>query len=248
MDAKSFNCRRFGHGFTLADLPDAWAGAHLLRAFDADDDTALSEAELRRVDWAAFSDAVAAFQADAGLTGDDLDGKLGPGTLALLGERFPRASTFALRIGDLELPLPSEPLAPPPDRLANESGSATWRAVVRLWNNYGGAVLEQAARATLDPAVAALESASYGLPQLMGFNFRVTAHADARAMLVAFQRSAREQIAGFFGFVAANHLADLARQGKFVAFARRYNGIGKEALYADKIRRYLTVARRLVAG
>jgi hypothetical protein len=44
---------------------------------------------------------------------------------------------------------------------------------------------------------AALESASYGLPQLMGFNFGVTEHADARALLLAFQRSAREQVAGF---------------------------------------------------
>ncbi len=52
-------------------------------------------------------------------------------------------------------------------------------------------------------------------------------------------------MSGFFGFVAANQLAALAKKGDFVTFARRYNGVGKEDLYAAKIRRYLSLARPL---
>jgi hypothetical protein len=179
-------------------------------------------------------------------------------------------------------------------------------AVARLWNNYGGAILERATASQVEPAVAlaifaveskraydpttglvivrfepkvflrfsgrlvtsdhssqlaewqaieeayaidqkaALASASYGLPQLMGFNFGVTSHHDARSLLLAFQRSAREQVAGFFGFVEANKLVDEARDRRFVDFARRYNGIGKEELYGAKMKKYFQLARQLL--
>ena len=80
----------------------------------------------------------------------------------------------------------------------------------------------------------------------MGFNFGVTRHPDARSLLLAFQRSAREQVAGFFGFVTANKLVDEARARRFVDFARRYNGVGKEQLYGAKMKRYFTFARQLL--
>lgn len=52
---------------------------------------------------------------------------------------------------------------------------------------------------------ATLVSCSYGLPQLMGFNWEVTAHPSPRDMVLAFQRSCEEQVTGFFGFVRANN-------------------------------------------
>jgi hypothetical protein len=97
----------------------------------------------------------------------------------------------------------------------------------------------------IDPD-AALRSASYGLPQLMGFNHGVTPYASAKDLLLAFQRSCREQIAGFFGFVRKNGLEDKARKEDFVGFARKYNGVGKEDLYAKKMKNYLEIARRLL--
>lgn len=103
--------------------------------------------------------------------------------------------------------------------------------------------LEQAY--AIDPQ-AALESASYGLPQVMGFNYRVTQKPDARSMLLAFQRSAREQVAAFFGFVEAKQLVDEARERRFESFARRYNGIGKEALYGAKMKKYFVLAEQLL--
>lgn len=93
---------------------------------------------------------------------------------------------------------------------------------------------------------AAIKSTSYGLPQLMGFNFGVTNHTDPKSLLLAFQRSCREQIAGFFGFVKKNGLEEKARKEDFVGFARKYNGIGKEELYAKKMRNFLSHARDLL--
>jgi peptidoglycan hydrolase-like protein with peptidoglycan-binding domain len=308
VDAKTYNRTRFGIGYTLRQLPERWEGAEGLRAFDVEGDVELSERELRRVDWAEFTAAVRRFQQSQGFAAADLDGKLGPRTLRALAAAFPAsAAGVVLRLGDLDLPAATEPLAPaPPDRVVGETGTAERKAVARLWNSYGSAIVDGAGAADIAPEVAlaifaveskraydpttglvivrfepkvflrrsgrlvtadhasqlsewrslekayaldpiaALESASYGLPQLMGFNFRVTVHPDARSLLLAFQRSAREQVAGFFGFVTANRLAPLARRADFVGFARRYNGIGKEQLYAAKIRRYLGFARKIV--
>lgn len=308
MRADAYNRSRFGIGYTLRDLPLQWAGTQILSSFDLDGDLTLSKAELDGVDWAAFTEAVSEAQAEAGFSGAAADGKLGPDTLAVIKAKFAApAAEVLLLIGDLELPAAEERTAPPPD-VVPEKGTADAVAVARLWNSYGGAILEHANAAQVEPAVAlaifaveskraydpttglvivrfepkvflrrssgrlvtsdhssqlaewqaveaayainpkaALESASYGLPQLMGFNFGVTTHPDARSLLLAFQRSAREQVAGFFGFVTANDLVDVARERRFVDFARRYNGIGKEQLYAAKMKRYFTLARQLLA-
>jgi len=309
MNATAYNRSRFGIGFTLRDLPLDWSGAQLLSSFDLDGDLALSKKELDAVDWAEFTAAVRDVQAMAGFTGDALDGKLGPTTLAALKAAFPPPQPTAealLTIGDRVLPPAEERIAPPPE-VVSESGTADKAAVARLWNSYGGAILDHASASQVEPAVAlaifaveskraydpttglvivrfepkvflrraarivtsdhssqlaewqaietayainpkaALESASYGLPQLMGFNFGVTEHADARALLLAFQRSAREQVAGFFGFVAANKLVDEARERRFVDFARRYNGSGKEQLYGAKMKKYFLFAKQLLA-
>lgn len=308
MNATAYNRSRFGIGYTLRDLPLPWAGTRLLSSFDLDGDLALSKQELDTVDWAGFTGEVRDVQTRAGFSGAALDGKLGPATLAALKAAFAAptpAPDVVLRIGDLELPPAEERIAPPPD-VVSEQGTPDKAAVARLWNSYGGAILEHATAAQVEPAVAlaifaveskraydpttglvivrfepkvflrrsgrlvttdhsgqlaewqaleeahainekaALESASYGLPQLMGFNFGVTRHPDARSLLLAFQRSAREQVAGFFGFVAANKLVDEARDRRFVDFARRYNGRGKEQLYGAKMKKYFQFARQLL--
>lgn len=96
----------------------------------------------------------------------------------------------------------------------------------------------------LDPE-AALLSTSYGLPQLMGFNWPVTVHASVRDLVLAFQRSCEEQVAGFFAFVAQHRLITPIIQGDWQAFARRYNGPGNVPHYAGKLVRALKVVRIL---
>jgi hypothetical protein len=88
---------------------------------------------------------------------------------------------------------------------------------------------------------AALLSCSYGLPQLMGFNWRVTEHQKTSDMVLAFQRSCEEQVAGFFGFVEKNGLVSVIKNEDWRSFTRRYNGPGKVEVYSSRLIRAMKV-------
>lgn len=88
---------------------------------------------------------------------------------------------------------------------------------------------------------AALLSTSYGLPQLMGFNSWVTRHKSAREMVMAFQQSCEEQVAGFFGFVGKNGLLRYIAGQDWREFTRRYNGPANVDDYSGKLIRALKV-------
>lgn len=94
---------------------------------------------------------------------------------------------------------------------------------------------------------AALLSCSYGLPQLMGFNWRVTRHASPRDLILAFQRSCEEQVEGFFAFVRANNLMSAIDTENWQAFTRTYNGPGNVAEYSSRLVRALKVIDSLHA-
>jgi hypothetical protein len=88
---------------------------------------------------------------------------------------------------------------------------------------------------------AALLSCSYGLPQLMGFNFGVTKHGNARDMFLAFQDSCIEQVQGFFGFVRKNNITKAIKNKDWRTFARVYNGSGAVDDYSGKLNRAMQV-------
>jgi hypothetical protein len=92
---------------------------------------------------------------------------------------------------------------------------------------------------------AALLSTSYGLPQLMGFNWQVTRHPSVQAMVLAFQDSCQEQVAGFFAFVEQNGLGRYIRKADWRNFTRRYNGPGNVAGYSHRLRRALAAVSSL---
>lgn len=92
---------------------------------------------------------------------------------------------------------------------------------------------------------AALLACSYGLPQLMGFNFGVTRHKSPRDMVLAFQDSCSEQVAGFFAFVKANKLAKSIIAKDWRAFARVYNGPSAVDDYSGKLNRAMNVISSL---
>ncbi|WP_337186566.1 N-acetylmuramidase family protein [Phenylobacterium sp.] len=71
---------------------------------------------------------------------------------------------------------------------------------------------------------AAYRSASYGAPQIMGFNFKACGFADVHAFVGAMNRSAADQLAAFTDLVLAWGLDDELRDRRWAAFARRYNG------------------------
>ncbi|MFL1464273.1 N-acetylmuramidase family protein [Roseococcus sp. DSY-14] len=71
---------------------------------------------------------------------------------------------------------------------------------------------------------AAIESASWGLGQLMGCNAALAGHADAQAMAEQFRRSENAQLVGMARFIRSRGLDKHLRQGSWAAFARGYNG------------------------
>jgi hypothetical protein len=92
---------------------------------------------------------------------------------------------------------------------------------------------------------AALLSCSYGLPQLMGFNWRVTRHRTVREMVLAFQNSCIEQVRGFFDFVETNTLMGFIQHEDWRSFARHYNGPGNVDDYSGRLTRALKVVQTL---
>ena len=90
-------------------------------------------------------------------------------------------------------------------------------------------------------AEAALLSTSYGLPQLMGFNWKVTPFDSVHSMVAAFQNSCEAQIMGFFEFVAHNNLIDAIQNQHWTQFVSGYNGPGNVPTYTERLKRSLSV-------
>ena len=100
---------------------------------------------------------------------------------------------------------------------------------------------------TLDEQ-AAMYSISMGAAQIMGFNHAAVGYGTVQAMFEAFQSDVRHQLAALFRFIEVNRLQDAVRVPDFVAFARRYNGHGQEAIYAPRMQLYYDAFRQLMAA
>lgn len=81
----------------------------------------------------------------------------------------------------------------------------------------------------------AYESASYGLPQLMGFNYRRAGYRSAKDMYVAFNKGEDEQLRAMFRWMDSGGLITHLRNKNLYEFARAYNGSGQARYYADLI-------------
>ncbi len=83
---------------------------------------------------------------------------------------------------------------------------------------------------------AALESTSWGLGQLMGFNAGIAGFADVETMVAAMVESEDAQLAGMAGFIHSQGLAPYLAQRDWAGFARRYNGPGyRRNRYDEKL-------------
>lgn len=96
---------------------------------------------------------------------------------------------------------------------------------------------------------AALRSCSWGMGQVMGFNFEVTGHSTVESMVAAMCDDARFHITAMLGYIKANGLDDAIRRKDWPAFALGYNGKGyRENDYDGKLARsYAKWKRRLAA-
>lgn len=73
---------------------------------------------------------------------------------------------------------------------------------------------------------AALESASWGLFQIMGFNYAHCGFADVEEFVTAMHESEGRQLLAFTAFVKDRRLDDELRRRDWAAFAAGYNGSG----------------------
>lgn len=88
----------------------------------------------------------------------------------------------------------------------------------------GAAEYERLGRALALDRAAALESASWGIGQVMGFNCRPAGFASAEAMVTAAIADEDAQLLAMAAFVRAKGLAGALQRRNWVSFARGYNG------------------------
>lgn len=88
----------------------------------------------------------------------------------------------------------------------------------------GAAQYDRLARAIACDRAAALQSASWGMGQIMGENFRAAGFADVETMVAAMCDSEDTQLAAMTCFLAATKLDDALRRHDWAKFARGYNG------------------------
>lgn len=83
---------------------------------------------------------------------------------------------------------------------------------------------------------AAYRSASWGLPQMMGFNASLAGFDSARLMVEAFAADEEHQLEGMVNFILNAGLDDELRRHDWEGFARGYNGSGyKKNKYHTKL-------------
>jgi hypothetical protein len=72
----------------------------------------------------------------------------------------------------------------------------------------------------------ALRSASWGLGQIMGFNYGMIGFKSAMEMVEKFKQDEEEQLRAMIKFIIAAGLDDELRNHDWAGFARGYNGPG----------------------
>jgi hypothetical protein len=80
---------------------------------------------------------------------------------------------------------------------------------------------------------AALQSASWGLGQILGTNFAAAGFASVDLMVQAMSDSEDAQLAAVSGFIARNRLDRALKTHDWTSFARGYNGPGFAANHYD---------------
>jgi hypothetical protein len=120
------------------------------------------------------------------------------------------------------------------------------------WRRFHGEQAAEHAVFRLAMKLAGLETAahcaSFGGPQIMGFNHELAGYGTAEEMVCAFGRSERWQVLAFFDFCAAQDILGTLRGQDWKGFAAVYNGPGNAEAYAAKIAAAHAEASQLLPG
>jgi hypothetical protein len=94
----------------------------------------------------------------------------------------------------------------------------------------------------------ACQCASFGGPQIMGFNHALVDYDSASDIFRAFGRSERWQVLAFLDFCRGKDLLPALRARNWAGFATVYNGPGNAAAYAEKIAAAHAEAMAVLSG
>ena len=124
-------------------------------------------------------------------------------------------------------------------RLTDHQYDATNAAISsRTWNRtlYSGGMGEhkRLAQAAGLNREAALQSASWGKFQIMGFNWTYTGSKSLQEFINDMYRNEGAHLDAFVGFVKNSGLADALKNHNWIDFARGYNGAGYAANKYDQ--------------
>lgn len=91
----------------------------------------------------------------------------------------------------------------------------------------------QLERAIIIDTNAAIRSTSWGLAQIMGFNYAACGFDDVQSFVEAMKRSEGDQLLAMVVFIRKKSLALPLREKDWVKFARGYNGSGQAERYGS---------------
>jgi len=95
---------------------------------------------------------------------------------------------------------------------------------------------DRLARAVALDREAALQSASWGGPQIMGFNWKDAGCKSVQDFVTRMCKDSNEQLSLFTNLLLSWGLNDELRNHQWEAFARRYNGSGQVEYYAGRMK------------
>lgn len=81
----------------------------------------------------------------------------------------------------------------------------------------------------------AKESTSWGLPQIMGFNYNQVGCSSVQEMINRMEKSNMDQLELFFEFIEKQRIMEHLRNHDWEKFTRVYNGPGQVAIYSQKL-------------
>jgi hypothetical protein len=124
-----------------------------------------------------------------------------------------------------------------PEPVAAQHPDICYPAWTGRWYLGGAPEYRRYERAKAIHAEAAIESASWGMFQLLGMNYRAAGFSGPQEFLAAHKRSEREHLDAICRWMTSNGLAKVLRAKDWQAFARGYNGPGQVDVYSDRLKR-----------
>lgn len=91
---------------------------------------------------------------------------------------------------------------------------------------------------------AAVQSCSYGMWQIMGFNYRKLSFSSPMHMIEVMYEGYEGQWECFLRFCRYAGCLDALRKGDWLTFERLYNGGGQKGAYAKRLAHYQSEAKR----